>query len=228
MSEMMRMDALRNVAFLNGATRTELDQLVEYSEILVLKKFEILYRKGDITDAVFHVHSGMMKVSTVVNQGKEVIRAIAHPGMLLGEGVLSGVSRQTATSQSLDRQTKILEIKAVALRRLMMTNAEVAVSYMDYIALKLQKSARRLESVIAEDARTRVIKFLMENANKYGNKVGYNELLLKHNFTQQDIADFTGTSRQTVTTILNDLKRSNLIAMNRRRILIRNVKEMAS
>ncbi|MDF1867710.1 MAG: helix-turn-helix domain-containing protein [Saprospiraceae bacterium] len=48
-------------------------------------------------------------------------------------------------------------------------------------------------------------------------------MLLKHCLTQQDIANITGTSRQTVTSVLNDLKKENLIHFNRRTILIRDV-----
>ena len=104
----------------------------------------------------------------------------------------------------------------------MQQNSLVCLALFDVVGARLRNNQHRLESVIVEDARTRIINFLRENAEIYGNKVGLNELLLKHNYTQQDIADFTGTSRQTVTTILNDLKRSNVISMNRRRILIRD------
>ena len=52
--------------------------------------------------------------------------------------------------------------------------------------------------------------------------MGIDEMLIRHSFTQQDIANFTGTSRQTVTTILNDLKKNNQIILSRKRILIRD------
>jgi len=38
-----------------------------------------------------------------------------------------------------------------------------------------------------------------------------------------DIAALTGTSRQTVTTILNELKEKNLINFDRKRILVRDL-----
>ncbi|MEM9857049.1 MAG: helix-turn-helix domain-containing protein [Bacteroidota bacterium] len=44
--------------------------------------------------------------------------------------------------------------------------------------------------------------------------------------THKDIANLTGTSRQTVTTILNELKESNLIYFDRRKILIRDLGEL--
>ncbi|MDH5379659.1 MAG: helix-turn-helix domain-containing protein [Cyclobacteriaceae bacterium] len=41
--------------------------------------------------------------------------------------------------------------------------------------------------------------------------------------THKDIASLTGTSRQTVTTILNELKEKNIINFDRRKILIRDL-----
>jgi CRP-like cAMP-binding protein len=52
--------------------------------------------------------------------------------------------------------------------------------------------------------------------------VGY-ETLVKHNMTHQDIADLTGTSRQMVTAVLNQLKRSNVLYFNRKKILFRDL-----
>lgn len=63
----------------------------------------------------------------------------------------------------------------------------------------------QLESLALNDARERIIQFLRINAQSFGQTIGF-EVLLKHDFTQQDIANFTGTSRQTVTTVMNDLK----------------------
>jgi CRP-like cAMP-binding protein len=53
------------------------------------------------------------------------------------------------------------------------------------------------------------------------------ELLIKHSMTQQDIANYTGTSRQTVTSILNDLKKTNKIYFKRNSILIRDIASLA-
>ena len=74
--------------------------------------------------------------------------------------------------------------------------------------------------------RARIIDFIKESAEKRGRRVGF-EMLFKHCLTQQDIANITGTSRQTVTSVLNDLKRSDLIYFNRRSILIRDIAKLA-
>ena len=213
---------IRTISFLNQAKEEEIDYLCKHSEYVDLKRFEIVFHRGEPSESVYYVCSGMIKISAHQNMGKEVIRTICHAGMFFGEGSLSNEKIHSAIAQSLDRKTTLIKIDAQALRKVMEQNTAVCLAIFDEIGKRLRKNQNRLESVIVEDARTRIINFLKENAEIYGNKVGLNEMLLKHNYTQQDIADFTGTSRQTVTTILNDLKRSNVISMNRRRILIRD------
>tara|TARA_B110000046_G_scaffold34410_1_gene37243 strand:- start:11405 stop:11608 length:204 start_codon:yes stop_codon:yes gene_type:complete len=67
---------------------------------------------------------------------------------------------------------------------------------------------------------------MKEMAEKYGKKIGV-EVLVKHDLTHQDIANLTATSSQTVTTVLNQLKEKNLIYMERKRFLIREIDKLA-
>ena len=56
-------------------------------------------------------------------------------------------------------------------------------------------------------------------------RIGY-EVMFKNHLTHRDIASLTGTSRQTVTTLLNELKDVNLINFDRRRFLIRDMDKL--
>ena len=87
---------------------------------------------------------------------------------------------------------------------------------------RLMRAENKLESLIFKDARTRIVDFIKDSMHKYGKRIGY-EWLLKHSLTHQDMANITCTSRQTVTLVLNDLRKSNLIYFNRGRILVRDI-----
>ena len=84
---------------------------------------------------------------------------------------------------------------------------------------------RKIESLVFKDARTRIIDFLRDTALEKGQKVGF-EMMIKNHFTHKDIASLTGTSRQTVTTVMNELREKNLINFDRRRILIRDMEKL--
>jgi CRP-like cAMP-binding protein len=221
------MEMLKDISYLKHANDTEFKYLAQHSELFKYSRFEIIYHKGDKSEHIYHILNGVVKVSVNSCLAKEVIRTIVHNSMMFGEGSISGEKERDSMAQVLDKKTEIIKINSAALKKVCLQNGAVATDLMEIMGNKLRATQSRLESIIMEDARTRVINFLKENAISYGNRVGLNELLLKHSFTQQDIADFTGTSRQTVTTVLNDLKRSNIISLDRRRILIRDFAQLS-
>jgi CRP-like cAMP-binding protein len=93
------------------------------------------------------------------------------------------------------------------------------------IGERLIKLERKLESMVFKDVRTRLVDFLKDSAIDHGKKIGH-EVLIQHNLTHQDMANLIATSRQTVTTILNDLKEQDMIYMERNKILIRDLSKL--
>ena len=81
----------------------------------------------------------------------------------------------------------------------------------------------RLESIMFEDARTRLVKFIKELADDLGMPVGH-EMLIKHRLTHQEIANITAISRQKITTLLNELKDVGLIHLERKSLLVHDMK----
>jgi CRP-like cAMP-binding protein len=111
------------------------------------------------------------------------------------------------------------------MKDLMKENRELSFKMLKFVGLRLMKLERKLELLVFKDARTRVVEFIKDAASWKGKKVG-NETLIQTKLTHQDIASLTGTSRQTVTTILNDLKDKNLINFDRKRILVRDLEAL--
>ena len=108
---------------------------------------------------------------------------------------------------------------------MMEKNSMLGMKVTKMIGFRLQKIERRLESLIFKDARTRIIDFIVDLGNEKGKPIG-KEILVKHNLTHQDIANLTATSRQTVTTILNELKDMDLLYLERNKVLIRNINKL--
>lgn len=56
---------------------------------------------------------------------------------------------------------------------------------------------------------------------KKGQRIGY-EWVVRNFITHQEIANLTATSRQSVTTLLNELRNDGILTFDRKRLLIRD------
>lgn len=210
---------------LNVFNKLPVERVYKVSELLkesTNKKHQFIYQKSDPCDRLFFLYAGSVKVGTNSNDDREVIKSIVHPKAMFGEWNFSDDYRRSEFAIAMDSNTITFELKLEDFMMLMKDDFDFAMSVINIIGKKLRYAEKRLESLILKDARSRIIDFLKDNAENFGRQVGF-EMLLKHSMTQQDIANFTGTSRQTVTSVLNDLRRSNKIHFNRKSILIRDL-----
>ena len=189
------------------------------------KKDEFIYFPDEPSNHVFMIASGRVKIGTYSDNGKEVIKAILGEGEIFGELSLTGELVRSDFAQALDNDTRICQMKIDDMQAMMKDNQPLSLKIFKLMGMRIKKIERRLESLVFKDARSRVIEFLRDLAEERGQKVGF-ETMVKNHFTHKDIASLTGTSRQTVTTILNELKEKNLINFDRRRILIRDLEKL--
>jgi CRP/FNR family cyclic AMP-dependent transcriptional regulator len=189
-------------------------------------KGDNIYFIGDPSDYVYLIKQGRVKISSYAEDGKEIVKAILNAGEVFGEMAIAGEEKRNDFAQALDTDTVICPLTIRDMKNLMEDDQELSFRIFKLIGIRMRKLERRLELLISKDARTRIIEFLKDLAAEKGKKVGF-EVMIKSHLKHQDIASLTGTSRQTVTTVLNDLKEKNLISFDRRRILIRDIEQLA-
>ncbi len=204
----------------------EIEVLSEMVEHKVKPRYSFIYMPGDVSDSVYFLARGTVKIGTHSSDGKEVIKALIHPTALFGELGLIGENERQDFAQALKEDVHLYVLKVEDFKKLMRNNFDLCSKVMMLFGNRLMKAENKLESLIFKDARTRIIDFIKESINNRGSRVGY-EMLLKHSLTHQDIANITCTSRQTVTLVLNELKKSDLIYFNRGKILVRDMAKLA-
>ena len=109
---------------------------------------------------------------------------------------------------------------------MMADNAMFSLKLTKLIGFRLRRTERKLNALIFKDSATRISEFVKDLAEDYGKKIANGEILVKHNFTHQEIANLTATSRQTVTTVLNELKTNGIINLERKQILVRDITKL--
>jgi len=199
--------------------------MIKSGDLRIIEKHHKVFESGQLSDEIFFLLKGVVKITTSTNDNREVIKMILHPQAILGEHSLAGEEVRNNNAAVMTPDATVLAINVKIIKEMMMKNPKLVFCVINFLGKKLKYTEERLESLVLNDARERIVQFLKVNAQSFGQPIGF-ELLLKHDFTQQDIANFTGTSRQTVTTVLNDLKKNNKIHFRRKSILIRNIKEL--
>lgn len=221
-----KLEFLSQFPLFDVLSEEELAYLDKSTEAKTYKKYDHVFLEDEPSETIFFLTKGVIKLGSHSNDGREVIKNILHPHAMFGELGLVGEERRRCFAEVMNEPAECLLLKVEDFKKLMNENHQLCFNVINLVGGKLRKAESRLESLIFKDARARIIDFLKDSVEKRGRRVGF-EMLLKHTLTQQDIANITGTSRQTVTSVLNDLRKSDLIYFNRRSILIRDMQKLA-
>ncbi|WNJ20910.1 Crp/Fnr family transcriptional regulator [Pontibacter sp. G13] len=188
----------------------------------VYKKSEFIYFSDDTADKVFFIHEGAVKIAGYTEDGNELIKAVLRPGEIFGELAVFGVSKRTDYAQAVeDTELCILDREDVVK---LMRDVDGFQAFLNRLmGQRVIYTQKRLESLLFKDAKTRVAEYVLQQAEKNGRVLADGSLLIRNYLTHQEIANFTGTSRQTVTTVLNQFRDTSLLDFDRKRIMVKDV-----
>lgn len=199
-----------------------LESLQQGSTTLRLNKNDLVYGRSAQSDRVYIVKKGRVKLFTTDGESKEVLKNLVHAGEIFGEAAIFCKVRRDENAAAMDEQTEVIELSGEHAAQMMRQFPEFSFKVSMQIAEKLHCAEKRIEALTFQNSRTRIIEFLKDSARRQGRKVGF-ETLLRPFLTHQDIGSLTTTSRQTVSSVLNELKVSNKIYYDRHRLLIRDM-----
>lgn len=186
------------------------------------KKEDYIYFEEDHSNKVFLIEKGKVKIGYYTEDGKEVVKAILSKGELFGEKAILGEIKRDEFAMAVDNNTSICPVGVDTMHELMRDNKTFSFRVYKLIGFRIKRLERRLELVLFKDARTRVEEFLKELAEDYGYccpETG--ETVIKHPYTQKEIATLIGTSRPTFNSIMNQFKEENRIDFQRNTIRLK-------
>ena len=183
-----------------------------------------IYMPRDRAEMIFIIMSGQVKISSINAEGKEITKMILGKGEVFGEmAVIGEMLRHDYAIALADTELCIVDIHELC--SLMRERSELNAFFMRIFGSRQLDMERRFESLIFQDSRSRIVALLLELVSTQGERVGI-EWVIRRPITHQEIANITATSRQTVTTTLNDLRYKRLISFSRSRLLIRDTEAL--
>lgn len=190
----------------------------------VYKKGEYIYLPDEFADRIFLVSKGRVKIGTYSENGKEITKSILNMGEVFGELALVGAAKRRDFAVAME-PTELCMMTVQEMKEMMKEHTGLGLFLMQIFGSRKLEMERRLESLVFKDSRSRIVEYLKYLGETKGKRVGY-EMLVRKFLTHQEIANMTATSRQTVTTVLNELRTNNIITFNRKRLLIRDMEKL--
>jgi CRP/FNR family transcriptional regulator, cyclic AMP receptor protein len=174
----------------------------------------ILINEGDLTDSLYVLLEGQVKVFASDESGKEVILGILGPGEYFGELSLVDDAPRSASVMTLG-PVKLMMITKSEFKHCLAENPDMAFNLIRALTREVRALTDNIKSLALMDVYGRVAHTLLDLAVEKDGK-----LVVEQRLTHQDIANMVGASREMVSRILKDLSTGNYISVDNRSITI--------
>jgi len=196
-----------------------LDFLSYVGHITLYPAYSTLLTEGQIPQGVYIVCSGRVKLSVETRERKTVILKIAENRQVLGLSAI--VSGRTApmTVTTLDFcQVKFVERENFL--RLLETDSRIALTCAAMLASEVNEAFEDVHDLLLARSSTEKLARLLLSwvASEPHNR----DLRVSAEFTHEEIAQMIGSSRETVTRLLSDMRRKELIRIEGSTLIIPN------
>lgn len=186
-------------------------------------KNDYVYFEDDSADKIYLISSGKIKIGYVTEEGDEIILAILFRGEIFGEKAILGEDKRNEFAQAIEDNTTVCPITSDLMIELLRENREFSLKIYKFIGFRFKKLERRLQLLLFKDTKTRLKEYVKEMAEDFGYKNQVSgDIVIKHPYTQKEIAALIGTSKPTLNILLNELKEEEYLNFNRKEIILRS------
>jgi len=212
---------LRRDSWFCGLSQEGLRSLAEASHLTTFPGGALLFVEGQIPRGAYVLCSGKAKLSTTSRDGKVLILKIAEAGEVLGlSAVISGQPFQLTAETAGPCQVNFIEREALIQR--IEKSGELGLHSLRALSREFQSAYQDIHDLIlARSSAGKLAKLLLSGVTNR-EKPDSNEVRIRPTLTHEEMAQMIGSSRETVTRLLGDLKKKELIRLEGSTLIIRN------
>lgn len=179
---------------------------------------EVLIREEDPSDFLHVIVSGWVRVSTLLDDGRELVYALRGPGDVLGDlAALHGWER-TASVRSIE-PTTVTQLTAARFQACLRDRPEIAMALIKTLAVRLRQAEKARVGAVALDVSHRLAAHLARLMAERGRRTPEG-IVIDTPFTQEELANQLGASRRAVARAMAMLRSRDVVSTGRRRIVV--------
>jgi CRP-like cAMP-binding protein len=214
------MGSLRAMAptFLESLTDEEAAELHAVGRQRTYPPAVTVFHEGDEAGPVLVILRGRVKVATIGGSGREAIVALRGPGDLIGELSAIDDGPRSATVTTLESAEALL-VPGSAFAALLERRPRIALVILRLVAARLRYADAQQSQFATHDVVGRVAARLVELADRFG-EPGDGRIEIDLPLSQEELAAWTGSSREAVSKALQTLRSLGIVETGRKHIAV--------
>jgi CRP/FNR family transcriptional regulator len=201
--------------YLDRSEKLQLAQLISYQ---TYAKREIIFQQGDEISGCHILCHGKVELACYTPEGRRQIVRFLSSGELFGESGLYEANASSVTAKALV-ESVIGWLRSADFQELLRQNSSLALEIQKRLIQEVDELRVRLTDQSYQGTRERLIKLLLELAEKYGHRSDQ-EVLIDLELTERDLAEMLGITPEWICKQLGVLKRRGFIAYRRGELVI--------
>jgi CRP/FNR family cyclic AMP-dependent transcriptional regulator len=205
----------------------------EYQELDIVHNFiegrkgEYIYFEAFHFNKLYFLKEGFIRIGYIDDQGNEIIKEIIQKGEIFGQITLERNNLYGEFAQCYKSDVSLCAFTVDNFQKLLQKKPGIALKYSKQVGTKLRQTENRLLNLLNKDVKTRLLHFFRQLAEPYKAPAAVTgSFCIPNHLTHEDIAHLIGSSRQTVTTLINELAAEGLIVYNRHEICFPDVNKI--
>jgi len=212
---------LKKVPLFSSLKNEELEAI---SQALFKKRYmkdQMILLADEEGDTLFIIIQGKVKVTSFSENGKEVIFSILNEGDFFGDMSLLDGKPRSASVIAIE-ESELCLLRREEFNHLIEKHPGIALKLLKELTSRLRKADERIESLALLDVSGRIAGILLQFAEESGKRLPDGGVIIRSRPTHQELANMVGTTRETVTRILNQMEQKNYIVMSGKSVTIPN------
>lgn len=187
-----------------------------------IKKGTFLFQQGEEVSDLYVIKTGRIQIGKISSDGRELFLRICSVGDIVGELALDNEEVKYILNAKVMEDGEVGVIKRKTLEEKILTNPKLSIEFLKIMNLNYRRDQTKFRDLVLHGKKGALYSTLIRLSNSYGekNKEG---IFININLTNQELANFCGTSRESVNRLLNELKRDKIIGMEKGKITIYNL-----
>jgi len=195
---------LSGIELFSELNEQELAEVASLAQVRSIPRDTTIFHEGDTSDAIFVVIQGRVKIVTTSTDGKEFILTVLGAGQIFGEMALLEAASRSASVITVTA-VEVLMISRSDFDHLLNSNPGISRKLMAILSRRLRRANSKMESLAYMDVAGRLARYLLDLARDHGQKLGNGWVVVRRP-THSDIAHSIGTSRETVSRLINEFE----------------------